>query len=103
MKGGNRFSSNVRRTSIVRYSVKTNQELNSLSYSIIRLIYQKFREVDILDKKKTVTALKPGEDRAILLGLGMILSSVMMYFVLGVTILRSYADRYSPAVSPLRS
>ncbi|XP_005476041.1 calcium-activated potassium channel subunit beta-2 isoform X2 [Oreochromis niloticus] len=57
-----------------------------------RTIYQKFREVDILDKKKTVTALKPGEDRAILLGLGMILSSVMMYFVLGITILRSYAD-----------
>ncbi|XP_056148841.1 calcium-activated potassium channel subunit beta-2-like [Lampris incognitus] len=57
-----------------------------------RSLYQKFREVDILDKKKTVTALKPGEDRAILLGLGMILSSVMMYFVLGITILRSYAD-----------
>ncbi|KAM9322361.1 calcium-activated potassium channel subunit beta-2-like [Pholidichthys leucotaenia] len=57
-----------------------------------RSIYQKFRDVDILDKKKTVTALKPGEDRAILLGLGMILSSVMMYFVLGVTMLRSYAE-----------
>ncbi|XP_044222930.1 calcium-activated potassium channel subunit beta-2-like isoform X2 [Thunnus albacares] len=57
-----------------------------------RSIYQKFREVDLLDKKKTVTALKPGEDRAILLGLGMILSSIMMYFVLGITILRSYAD-----------
>ena len=56
-------------------------------------MYQKFRDVDILDKKKTVTALKPGEDRAILLGLRMIISSVMMYFVLGVTILRSYADR----------
>lgn len=61
-----------------------------------RSIYQKFREVDLLDKKKTVTALKPGEDRAILLGLGMIFSSVMMYFVLGITILRSYADRYRP-------
>ncbi|XP_054624029.1 calcium-activated potassium channel subunit beta-2-like isoform X1 [Dunckerocampus dactyliophorus] len=57
-----------------------------------RSIYQKFREVDLLDKKKTVTALKPGEDRAILLGLGMIFSSVMMFFVLGITILRSYAD-----------
>lgn len=66
-----------------------------VSIPIIRSIYQKFREVDILDKKKTVTALKPGEDRAILLGLGMILSSVVMYFVLGITILRSYADRYS--------
>lgn len=63
-----------------------------------RSIYQKFREVDLLDKKKTVTALKPGEDRAILLGLGMILSSVMLYFVLGITILRSYADRYSPDI-----
>ncbi|XP_028329181.1 calcium-activated potassium channel subunit beta-2-like isoform X2 [Gouania willdenowi] len=57
-----------------------------------RSIYQKFREVDILDKKKTVTALKPGEDRAIILGLGMILSSIVMYFVLGITTLRSYAD-----------
>lgn len=69
---------------------------SSYGFSIIRSIYQKFREVDLLDKKKTVTALKPGEDRAILLGLGMILSSVMMYFVLGITILRSYADRYCP-------
>lgn len=64
-----------------------------------RSIYQKFREVDLLDKKKTVTALKPGEDRAILLGLGMILSSVMLYFVLGITILRSYAERYGPQSS----
>lgn len=64
-----------------------------------RTIYQKFREVDLLDKKKTVTALKPGEDRAILLGLGMILSSVMLYFVLGITILRSYAERYGPGAS----
>ncbi|XP_038139452.1 calcium-activated potassium channel subunit beta-2-like isoform X2 [Cyprinodon tularosa] len=57
-----------------------------------RSIYQKFRDVDVLAKKKTVTALKPGEDRAIFLGLGMILCSVMMYFVLGITVLRSYAD-----------
>lgn len=68
-----------------------------------RSIYQKFREVDLLDKKKTVTALKPGEDRAILLGLGMILSSVMLYFVLGITILRSYAERYVPGASSSRS
>ncbi|XP_034038439.1 calcium-activated potassium channel subunit beta-2-like [Thalassophryne amazonica] len=59
---------------------------------MIRSIYQKFSELDLLDKKKTVTALKPGEDRAILLGLGMILFSFMMYFVLGITILRTYAD-----------
>ncbi|XP_077581396.1 calcium-activated potassium channel subunit beta-2-like isoform X2 [Stigmatopora nigra] len=57
-----------------------------------RWIYQKVRGVDLLDKKKTATALKPGEDRALLLGLGMILSSVMMYFVLGTTVLRSYAE-----------
>ncbi|KAM6948552.1 calcium-activated potassium channel subunit beta-2-like [Aplochiton taeniatus] len=55
-------------------------------------MYQKFRDVDVLEKKKTVTAMKAGEDRAILLGLGMILASVMMYFVLGITMLRSYAD-----------
>ncbi|XP_068446082.1 calcium-activated potassium channel subunit beta-2-like [Clinocottus analis] len=55
--------------------------------------YQKPREYDVLDKKKTVTALKAGEDRAILLGLGMVVLSVMMYFVLGIPILRSYADR----------
>ncbi|MEQ2177219.1 hypothetical protein GOODEAATRI_001514 [Goodea atripinnis] len=57
-----------------------------------RPIYQKFREVDLLDKKKMMTALKPGEDRMILLGLGMILCSVMMYFLLGITILCLYAD-----------
>lgn len=59
--------------------------------------------MDLLDKKNTETALKPGEDRAILLGLGMILSSVMMYFVLGITMLRSYADRYKPAVRKVHS
>ncbi|KAJ8374276.1 hypothetical protein SKAU_G00048560 [Synaphobranchus kaupii] len=58
-----------------------------------RTIYQKIREYDILDKRKTVTALKAGEDRAILLGLAMILCAVMMYFVLGITKLRSYSDR----------
>ncbi|KAL4608167.1 calcium-activated potassium channel subunit beta-2 isoform X1 [Arapaima gigas] len=57
-----------------------------------RTIYQKIRDYDLLDKKKTVTALKAGEDRAILLGLSMILFSVMMYFVLGVTMVRSYSD-----------
>ncbi|KAJ3599369.1 hypothetical protein NHX12_033332 [Muraenolepis orangiensis] len=54
--------------------------------------YQTNREYDVLDKRKTVTALKAGEDRAILLGMGMVLSSIMMYFVLGITILRSYSD-----------
>ena len=41
-----------------------------------------------------MTAMKAGEDRAILLGLGMVIASAMMYFVLGITVLRSYADRY---------
>lgn len=58
-----------------------------------RSIYQKIREYEVLDKRKTVTALRAGEDRAILLGLSMVLFSVMMYFVLGITILRSYSDR----------
>ncbi|XP_063056353.1 calcium-activated potassium channel subunit beta-2 [Engraulis encrasicolus] len=57
-----------------------------------RTIYQKIREYDVLDKRKTVTALRAGEDRAILLGLSMVLFSVMMYFVLGITMVRSYAD-----------
>ncbi|KAM3875753.1 calcium-activated potassium channel subunit beta-2 [Diretmus argenteus] len=57
-----------------------------------RSIYQKIREYEVLDKRKTVTALRAGEDRAILLGLSMVLISVMMYFVLGITILRSYSD-----------
>ncbi|XP_060934379.1 calcium-activated potassium channel subunit beta-2 isoform X1 [Limanda limanda] len=57
-----------------------------------RSIYQRFREYDVLDKKKTVTALRAGEDRAILLGLSMVFFSVMTYFVLGITILRSYSD-----------
>ncbi|KAJ8409449.1 hypothetical protein AAFF_G00228500, partial [Aldrovandia affinis] len=55
-------------------------------------VYQKIREYDLLEKKKTVTALKPGEDRAILLGLIMILSSVMMFFLLGITMVRSYTE-----------
>nr|XP_046248458.1 calcium-activated potassium channel subunit beta-2 isoform X2 [Scatophagus argus] len=57
-----------------------------------RSIYQKIREYEVLDKRKTVTALRAGEDRAILLGLSMVFVSVMMYFVLGITILRSYSD-----------
>nr|XP_033815582.1 calcium-activated potassium channel subunit beta-2 isoform X1 [Geotrypetes seraphini] len=55
-----------------------------------RNIYQKIKDHDLLDKRKTVTALKAGEDRAILLGLGMMVCSIMMYFVLGITLLRSY-------------
>ncbi|XP_072264230.1 calcium-activated potassium channel subunit beta-2 [Pyxicephalus adspersus] len=55
-----------------------------------RNIYQKIKDHDLLDKRKTVTALKAGEDRAILLGLTMMVCSIMMYFLLGITLLRSY-------------
>ncbi|XP_041862928.1 calcium-activated potassium channel subunit beta-2 isoform X2 [Melanotaenia boesemani] len=55
-------------------------------------IYQRIRDYEVLDRRKTVTALRAGEDKAILLGLSMIFFSVMMYFVLGITILRSYSD-----------
>ncbi|XP_051779955.1 calcium-activated potassium channel subunit beta-2 isoform X2 [Erpetoichthys calabaricus] len=57
-----------------------------------RTFYQKIRQYELLDKKKTVTALKAGEDRAILLGLAMIALSMMMYFLLGITMIRSYKD-----------
>ncbi|KAK9519794.1 hypothetical protein VZT92_022500 [Zoarces viviparus] len=57
-----------------------------------RSVNQKI-QYDVLDKKKTVTALRAGEDRAILLGLGMVVLSIMMYFVLGIPVLRSYSDR----------
>lgn len=62
-------------------------------FFFFRSIYQKIREYEVLDRRKTVTALRAGEDRAILLGLSMVFLSVMMYFVLGITILRSYSDR----------
>ena len=61
--------------------------------AFVRAVYQSIREYDVLDKRKTVTALRAGEDRAILLGLSMVLMSVMMYFVLGITLVRSYSDR----------
>ncbi|XP_025758448.1 calcium-activated potassium channel subunit beta-2 isoform X1 [Oreochromis niloticus] len=57
-----------------------------------RSIYQKIREYEVLDRRKTVTALRAGEDRAVLLGLSMVFFSIMMYFVVGITILRSYSD-----------
>ncbi|MFT7810958.1 calcium-activated potassium channel subunit beta-2 [Arapaima gigas] len=60
-----------------------------------RTIYQKMWEYDTLDKRKTVTALKAGEDRALLLGLTMVLFSAMMYFITGITVVRSYLGRYS--------
>uniref|UniRef100_A0AAX7VIU5 KCNMB2 ball/chain domain-containing protein n=1 Tax=Astatotilapia calliptera TaxID=8154 RepID=A0AAX7VIU5_ASTCA len=66
-----------------------------------RSIYQKIREYEVLDRRKTVTALRAGEDRAILLGLSMVFFSIMMYFVVGITILRSYSDRCTSALTHL--
>uniref|UniRef100_A0A8D0GT43 Potassium calcium-activated channel subfamily M regulatory beta subunit 1 n=1 Tax=Sphenodon punctatus TaxID=8508 RepID=A0A8D0GT43_SPHPU len=40
--------------------------------------------------KKLVTAQKRGETRALCLGLGMVACSVMMYFLIGITIMPSY-------------
>lgn len=60
----------------------------------VRSLYHRIREYDKLDKKKMLTALRAGEDRAILLGLCMVLFSVIMYFINGITILRSYSDRW---------
>uniref|UniRef100_A0A8C1KYN3 Uncharacterized protein n=1 Tax=Cyprinus carpio TaxID=7962 RepID=A0A8C1KYN3_CYPCA len=44
-------------------------------------------------KVKTETVQKAGEDRAILLGLGMVFISVMMHFVICITMVRAYADK----------
>ncbi|XP_077015491.1 calcium-activated potassium channel subunit beta-2 [Tamandua tetradactyla] len=71
-----------------RESQKRMVELGG--WMVARNIYQKIRDHDLLDKRKTVTALKAGEDRAILLGLTMMVCSIMMYFLLGITLLRSY-------------
>ncbi|RMC01977.1 hypothetical protein DUI87_21139 [Hirundo rustica rustica] len=67
-----------------------HQHPKQRSNVLTRNIYQKIRDHDLLDKRKTVTALKAGEDRAILLGLAMMVCSIMMYFLLGITLLRSY-------------
>ncbi|KAG7513959.1 calcium-activated potassium channel subunit beta-2-like isoform X1 [Solea senegalensis] len=57
-----------------------------------RTFYRRICELETQDKKKRVTALRAGEDRAILLGVIMIAFSAMMYFIVGITILRSYSD-----------
>lgn len=62
--------------------------------SFPRVIYKTLWGNELKDKKRTETAQKAGEDRAILLGLGMVFSSVMMYFVICITMVRAYADRY---------
>ncbi|MBN3276249.1 KCMB2 protein, partial [Polyodon spathula] len=73
----------------LKHSANTAIQKSRLPY---RTVYQKIRAHSHLDKRKTNTALKAGEDRAILLGLTMIMCSVMLYFVLGITILRSYME-----------
>uniref|UniRef100_F6PYL6 Calcium-activated potassium channel subunit beta-2 n=1 Tax=Callithrix jacchus TaxID=9483 RepID=F6PYL6_CALJA len=50
-----------------------------------RNIYQKIRDHDLLDKRKTVTALKAGEDRAILLGLAMMVRQTKIFTCLIIT------------------
>ncbi|KAI7809295.1 calcium-activated potassium channel subunit beta-2 [Triplophysa rosa] len=57
-----------------------------------RIISRRFWGHELKDKKGRETALKAGEDRAILLGLGMVFSSVMMYFVICITMVRAYTD-----------
>nr|XP_023686330.1 calcium-activated potassium channel subunit beta-2-like isoform X2 [Paramormyrops kingsleyae] len=57
-----------------------------------RKIYQKIHQYELKDKRKAVRAYKAGEDRAILLGLTMVICAAMMYFILGVTVVRPYLD-----------
>ncbi|XDV26856.1 hypothetical protein PO909_030483, partial [Leuciscus waleckii] len=56
------------------------------------VIHKRLWGYELKDKKRTETALKAGEDRAILLGLGMVFSSVMMYFVICITMVLAHAD-----------
>lgn len=54
-----------------------------------RVISRRFWGHELKDKKRRETALKAGEDRAILLGLGMVFRSIMMYFVICITMVRA--------------
>ncbi|XP_069753975.1 calcium-activated potassium channel subunit beta-2 [Narcine bancroftii] len=53
-----------------------------------RNIYKKIRALDILDKRKTATALKAGENRAIFLGLAMLVCSILIAFLLGIKVVQ---------------
>ncbi|XP_077060469.1 calcium-activated potassium channel subunit beta-2 [Siphateles boraxobius] len=66
--------------------VKTTQDTQQ------RVIHKRLWGYELKDNKRKETVLKAGEDRAILLGLGMVFSSVMMYFVIRITMVRAYAD-----------
>ncbi|XP_042575277.1 calcium-activated potassium channel subunit beta-2-like [Cyprinus carpio] len=57
------------------------------------VIYKTLWGNGLMVKKRTETAQKAGEDRAILLGLGMVFISVMMHFVICITMVRAYADK----------
>ncbi|XP_072330465.1 uncharacterized protein s100p isoform X3 [Scyliorhinus torazame] len=47
-----------------------------------------------LEKWNAVSALKAGEDRATYLGLGMLICSIVLAFLLGTKLVRSYNERY---------
>ncbi|XP_051874360.1 calcium-activated potassium channel subunit beta-2 [Pristis pectinata] len=53
-----------------------------------RNIYKKIRTHDILDKRKTATALKDGENRALYLGLAMLVCSSLIAFLLGIKVVQ---------------
>ncbi|XP_067898350.1 calcium-activated potassium channel subunit beta-2 isoform X2 [Heterodontus francisci] len=57
-----------------------------------RGFYRKIRAFDVLDKRKTATALKAGEDRAIFLGLGMLVCSILIAFLLGIKMAQSHKE-----------
>ncbi|XP_067851422.1 calcium-activated potassium channel subunit beta-2 isoform X2 [Heptranchias perlo] len=57
-----------------------------------RSFYKIIRAYNVLDKRKTVTALKAGEDRAIFLGLGMMVCSIMIACLLGITMIQSHKE-----------
>uniref|UniRef100_UPI00398ED320 calcium-activated potassium channel subunit beta-2 n=1 Tax=Pristiophorus japonicus TaxID=55135 RepID=UPI00398ED320 len=57
-----------------------------------RSFYKKIRAYDVLDKRKTATALKAGEDRAISLGLGMLMCSILIAFLLGIKMVQSHKE-----------
>ncbi|XP_026793030.3 calcium-activated potassium channel subunit beta-2 isoform X2 [Pangasianodon hypophthalmus] len=77
------------KTLLVTERKVSNEKSQCVCY---RSIYQMLRGPELLERKRTETALKAGEDRAILLGLGMIFCSTMMYFVTCITGVRSYSD-----------
>ncbi|XP_078266211.1 calcium-activated potassium channel subunit beta-2-like isoform X1 [Rhinoraja longicauda] len=64
-----------------------------------RNIHKKTKPRDILEKRKTVTALKAGENRAIFLGLAMLVCSIFIAFVLGTKVVQQYKESVWTGVS----